>query len=132
MEITLEQARDSLTRTLEGLRGAMSTLDAARADSAGDHLKLLEVIGPVMASVQHPVIEPLGFPANDEGLMQYTVALKSHDSNEEISLLMAQIHMLVLFGEADEGDVPKLALPSTTVSYEEVLLSARGAKPPAQ
>ena len=70
---------------------------------------------------------------NDEGLMQYTVALKSHDSNEDISLLMANIHMLVLFGEADgDAGVPKLALPSTSVSYEEVLLSARGAKPSAQ
>lgn len=62
-EITLEQARDSLSRTLEGLRASVGTLDAARADSAGDHLKLLEAVGPVMASVQHPIIEPLGFAA---------------------------------------------------------------------
>ena len=57
-------------------------------------------------------------------------ATKAHEEVEEIATLMAQVHMIVLVGEPTEGEVPKLALGnSIEVSYEEVLLSARGAKP---
>ena len=61
-------------------------------------------------------------------LMHYTSAVRVHaDDSEAVASLMAQIHMLVLFGEGEgegEGAVPKLPLQTTTVTYEEVLLSA--------
>ena len=130
MELTVEQSRDALKRTLAGLEEQASALQAAREQAAGDPLALLSTIGPVMAAVQYPIIKSLGFSEDDEGLMQFTVATKSNDSDEEVALLMARIHMAVLFGEPQDGAVPKLSLqPATPVSYEEVLLSARGAKP---
>ena len=63
--------------------------------------------------------------------MHYAAAARAHEENEECATLMAQVHTIVLFGE--DGDVPPLQLGnSITVSYEEVLLSARGSKPAEQ
>ncbi len=114
------------------LRAQAAALQAARDKAAGDHFKLLEEAGPIMASVQHPIVKELGFTADDDGLMHYTSAVQAHESSHvDVGALLAQIHLIVLFGEETGGAVPKLALePKTKVSYEEVLLSARGAKPP--
>jgi len=128
--LSLDQARDSLKATLSGLRSNASALAEARATAAGDTFKRLEIVGPVMAQVQFPVIKPLGYTEDDDGLMNYTSAVRQHETNDDIAALTAQIHTIVLLGEADgkEG-VPKLALQPTEVTYDEILLSARGAKP---
>lgn len=130
--LTADQAHGSLQKTVDGLRKEAAALAAARDAAAGDHFKLLELAGPIMAKVQHPIVSELGFTADDDGLMHYTSAVQKHESdNVDVGALLAQIHLIVLFGEAAGGQVPKLALePKTKVSYEEVLLSARGAKPP--
>jgi len=133
--LSIEQAQTSLNATLQGLRGEATVLRDARVASADDHFKLLETVGPIMARVQFPIITPFGYTQDDDGLMHYTSAVRVHaDDSEAVASLMAQIHMLVLFGEGEgegEGAVPKLPLQTTTVTYEEVLLSARGAKPSA-
>uniref|UniRef100_A0A7S2IXJ5 Protein C10 n=1 Tax=Haptolina brevifila TaxID=156173 RepID=A0A7S2IXJ5_9EUKA len=129
--LSLEQAKSSLSATLGGLRSNSGALEAARVNAAGDTIKLLETVGPLMAEVQFPIISPFGYTTDDDGLMHYTSAVRTHaDDHEDVAALMASIHMIVLVGEAEgvEG-VPKLTLEPTTVTYEEVLLSARGSKP---
>lgn len=125
--LTLDQARDSLNQIVAGLRAESAALEQHRSAAGGDMMKMLQLSGPVMAKVQNPVIGSLGFTSDDEGVMNYTVAVKAHDSNEAIASLMALVHMIVLVGESA---IPKLSIAhSTTMTYEEVLLSARGAKP---
>ena len=133
IKLTVEQARTSLQATVDGLRAKSAALGDARSRSAGDHFQTLELIGPIMAEVQHPIVAGLGFTADDEGLMHYTSAVREHEAGHtDIGGLLAQIHLIVLMGEEAAEGVPKLALnPQTTVSYEEVLLSARGVKPPS-
>ena len=124
--LSLEQAKASLQKTVDGLRAEADALTAARERAGGDHFKMLEEAGVIMAQVQHPIVAELGYTADDDGLMHYTSAVRNHEADEAISSLMALVHVIVLMGE---GAVPKLALQQTSVSYEEVLLSARGAKP---
>jgi hypothetical protein len=130
IRLSVEQARECLQKTVDGLRKEAGALGAIRAKHASDHLKMLEEVGPLLATVQFPILTSLGYTADDEGLMHYTSALRANEDDEAVCALMASVHLLVLCGEGDEGDgaVPKLALPSAEITYEEVLLSARGAK----
>ena len=124
---TVDQLRDVLKRTVDGLRAEATALDAAR-DAAGENkMKLLEEVGPIMAKVQYPLIAEIGFGADESGLEAYTQCLDGHSEDEDVASLTALVHVIVLFGE---GAVPKLQMPGSAVSYEQVLLSARGVKPP--
>ena len=59
--LSLDQARDSLSKTVEGLRAESAALAAIRANAGGNMQTLMENIGPIMAKVQYAVIPAFGY-----------------------------------------------------------------------
>lgn len=101
MSLTLEQARETVT-LCNGLINNPETqkqIEQAKTMAAGNPMMLMMSLMPIAITALAPTLSKYGFPADQNGIMQFFTAVKVHEEDPEIKALADEMREKMLSPE---------------------------------
>jgi len=87
--LTLEQAKAAIRDVVAAfyLPENLDKMNQARAAAGDDMMKMMSIVLPVAMQIQQATISKYGFEGNQQGVMQFALAIKTHDADPEVKQL---------------------------------------------
>ncbi|XP_076436792.1 protein C10-like [Babylonia areolata] len=98
-QFTLEDCKAALSDILDAFKlpENAARLNEARESAGNDMLKGMQIVFPVVAQIQMEVIHKYGFPAEGDGLVQFTKAVRLYETQDgEVSSLNQELRAIVM------------------------------------
>ncbi|XP_061189244.1 protein C10-like [Saccostrea echinata] len=82
---SLQDCRNALNDILDAFKEGdnFQRLEEAKVAAGNDMLRCMQIVFPVATNIQMDVIERYGFPADGEGIIRFTQAVKMYEKQDE-------------------------------------------------
>jgi len=92
-QLTLEEARAAIKEVVAAFNTPenLAKMMNAKQEAGADIMKMMTIVLPVAMSIQQTVITKFGYAADQQGVMQFTQAIRVHEADPEISVLAQQL-----------------------------------------
>ncbi|XP_052790010.1 protein C10-like [Mya arenaria] len=75
----------------------VSRLDEARENAGNDMLRAMQTVFPVASQIQMEVIEKYGFPADGDGVIRFTQAVKVYEKQDpDVAQMNSQLRSILI------------------------------------